>query len=280
MRHGIPLIAALTLIATTLCPSTARADECSGSGAGGVDFIDVGVLCQQPGGFDPAAPLAQADDASADPFVRYRWASVCTLDPNQPPVDLDCVAALSCAEPEFRRWQLWGQLANESWQVLRTQCFGGTPPEFTPPEVTPAMVLTALRRVGLPELTTHVQPAGRTLVNFDTIFYTDPEPVALQLTILGQGVDVAAESSSYRWVFGDGTVITTESPGGPYPSKEIVHRYTDADVTVAARVEAAYSARFRVSGGDWQQIAETVTTVGPASELRIVEGTPLLASTG
>ena len=43
-------------------------------------------------------------------------------------------------------------------------------------------------------------------------------------------------------------------------------------------VKAVYSARFRVSGGEWQEIGETITTVGPDAELRVVEGTPLLAA--
>ena len=179
--------------------------------------------------------------------------------------------------PRETRWQLWGRLANGSWETLQTQCFGGTPPAYQPPEVTPAMVLTALRRVGLPALTTHVQPEDKTLVNFDTIFWTDPQPVSLQLTILRQGVEVEATPTSYRWVFGDGESVTTESPGAAYPSKEVVHRYQDAAVTVHPHVEVTYAARFRVGGGAWQPIDETVTTTGPDTDLRIVEGTPLLA---
>jgi hypothetical protein len=142
------------------------------------------------------------------------------------------------------------------------------------------MVLRAIRRVGLPELTTQIQPSDKTLVNFDTIFYTEPEPVSLQLTILGQGVQVEATTTTYRWVFGDGTEVSTDSPGSPYPAKDVVHRYADADVTVQPHVEAVYSARFRVGGGDWQEIPETVTTVGPPADLRVVEGTPLIAETG
>ena len=139
------------------------------------------------------------------------------------------------------------------------------------------MVLTALRRVGLPALTTHVQPRGKTLVNFDTIFYTDPQQVSLDLTVLRQAVEVQASPTSYRWIFGDGASTTTESPGAAYPSKEVTHRYADADVTVQPHVETVYTARFRVSDGDWQEIPETVTTVGPSTQLRVVEGTPLLS---
>jgi hypothetical protein len=142
------------------------------------------------------------------------------------------------------------------------------------------MVLSALERVGLPALTTHVQPEGKTLVNFDTIFYTDPQSVTLDLTLLRQAVEVEASPTSYRWVFGDGSEVQTTTPGAPYPSKEIVHRYQAADTTVSAHVETTYSARFRVNGGGWQDIDGTVTSIGPATELRIVEGTPLITSTG
>lgn len=171
---------------------------------------------------------------------------------------------------------MWGQLPNESWRVIRSECFGGKPPAYEPPEVTPAMVLSALRRVGLPAPTTHVQPRGKTLVNFDTIFYTDPQPVDLTLTILRQAVEVQARPSSYHWFFGDGDSATTESAGEPYPSKEITHRYLDADVTVSPHVETVYSARFRVNGGTWEDIGGTVTSVGPSTDVRVVEGTPLL----
>ncbi len=183
---------------------------------------------------------------------------------------------MTCATPKLRRWQLWGQLENGSWRVIRSQCFGGTPPPYKPPKVTPAMVLSALRRVGLPAPETHIQPDGKTLVNFDTIFWTEPRPVDVDLTLLGQAVEVEARAATYRWVFGDGNGTTTTDPGAPYPAKDITHRYADADSTVHPHVETVYAARFRVSGGAWQDIDETVTVAGPVSDLRVVEGTPLL----
>jgi len=122
-----------------------------------------------------------------------------------------------------------------------------------------------------------VQPADKTLVNFDTIFYTEPRPVTLRLTILGQAVDVEATASGYLWVFGDGSTLSTTTPGSPYPAKTVVHRYLDAHLTVSPHVETTYTARFRVSGGAWQDIDDTVTTVGPGATLRIAEATPLLS---
>lgn len=257
-------------------PWEASADTCDGSGSAGEDFIDVGVVCQQPGATDPAQPSTPVSDSSDSPYIQYRWASMCTLDPLMPPASVDCTASMTCGQPDLRRWQLWGQLENKSWRVIRSQCFGGKPPPYKPPKVTPAMVLSALRRVGLPEPTIHVQPDTKTLVNLDTIFWTEPQRVDLDLTILGQAVEVQANPTSFHWVFGDGADRTTAEPGQPYPHKDVTHRYADADVTTHPHVETVYTARFRVGDGDWQDIDETVTVPGPATELRVVEGTPLL----
>ena len=266
-------LSALVLLCGALSPQAAQASECSSSGSAGVDFIDLGVVCEQPGQGDPTNPVPAGE---ASPYVNYRWSSLCSNSPTTT-VELECTASLTCDTPDLRRWQLWGRMANGNWVTIRTQCFGGTPPEFVPPTVTPGHVLSALRRVGLPLLETHVQPDGKTLINFDTIFHTDPETVSLNLTILGQSVDVEATPSKYLWVFGDGSSATTTTPGDPYPAKTVVHRYTDARVTVHPHVEVTYSARFRVNGGSWQDIPESVTTVGPDETLRIAEATPLLS---
>jgi hypothetical protein len=142
------------------------------------------------------------------------------------------------------------------------------------------MVLKEVQRVGLPAARVHVQPANETLVNFDTIFYTDPPKVTRPLQILGRTVDVTAEPAEYHWSFGDGATLTTSTPGAPYPAKEVVHQYTDAHVTVHPSVEVVYRARFRVDGGAWQQIPQTVSIPGPSAGVRIREATPVLSGGG
>ena len=54
-------------------------------------------------------------------------------------------------------------------------CSGNGPPPVAaaPPQVTEGMVLQAFRRIPLPSLRSHSQPANKTLINFDTIFFTD-----------------------------------------------------------------------------------------------------------
>ena len=86
-----------------------------------------------------------------------------------------------------------------------------------------------------------------------------------------------ATPSSYTWHHGDGSATTTAGPGARYPAKDVVHEYTDAHVTVSPSVDVTYSARFRVNGGAWQDIPETVTIAGPGGSLRIAEATAVLS---
>lgn len=276
MRYAAACALALTIGLGESAPAHAKAD-CVAEGAGVGDYLEIVGTCVTDATEGSPGLQAPGSNATQSPYRAYRWASVCLPDPMVTPSALDCAAALTCAEPRDRVWQLWGQLANGTWRTIRTQCFGGTPPEVQPPEVTAGDVLSALRRVGLPALETFVQPRDKTLVNFDTIFYTQPQPVDFDLTILGQAVGVEATAASYRWVFGDGSELTTQSPGGPFPDKTVTHRYADAQVTVLPHVEVTYSAAFQVNGGGWQDISETITTVGPSTELRVAEGDPLLS---
>ena len=143
--------------------------------------------------------------------------------------------------------------------------------------MTAALVLTALRRLGLPSLEARTQPEDKTLVNFATIFYANPQPFTRTITLLGQSVDVEATPSSFTWHYGDGTSTTTATPGAPYPAKDVTHNYVDAHTTVQTSVDVTYSARFRVGNGGWQDIPETVTIAGPATALRISEATAVLS---
>ncbi|GAB3246833.1 hypothetical protein GCM10027425_02370 [Alteromonas gracilis] len=146
-----------------------------------------------------------------------------------------------------------------------------------PPQITQAMVRRAFEQVPVPELSSQTQPVDKTLVNFDTIFYVDAQPMTETVTLLGQQVTLFIEPSTYRWDHGDGSEVTTYSPGAAYPSKEIVHRYTDARQTVRHQVSIDWTATYSVNGGPAQPVPGTVTTVGPETPLRISEAAPALS---
>lgn len=151
-------------------------------------------------------------------------------------------------------------------------------PEEGGRELTPGDVLRATREIGLPSLQVQIQPGGKTLVNVPTIFYAQPQPFARSVSLLGFAVDVAAEPVSYQWIHGDGTTATTTTPGTPYPGKDVTHRYRTPADDVQARVDVTYRVRYRVDGGPWQTIGQTLLASGLAAELDVKEAAPVMTT--
>jgi hypothetical protein len=176
-------------------------------------------------------------------------------------------------------YQLYG-LHDGAWEPLGQFCRDGAPDAAVVPQVTPALVARAFQRVPLPALRAITQPADRTLINFDTIFYVEAAPLHRTLTLLGQRVELEITPSTFRWVHGDGTTAVTRTPGAAYPAKDVVHRYQQAHVTVSQHVEVVWTARWSLNGGPLQDVEGTVTTVGPDTPLQVTEATPALSGYG
>ena len=215
------------------------------------------------------------------PRVRYEYRSPCDTGVGNPNTGAGVCPASPCppGSVQYRQWQV----AAGGETPLGFVCSSnGAPPAVAaaapaPPQVTDAMVLAAFRRVPVPELRSQSQPGDKTLVNFDTIFYTEAEPLTRTVTILGQSVRLEIEPSSFTWQHGDGTSATTSTAGAPYPAKDVVHRYADAHVTVQHRVVVTWSAQWSLNGGPLQPVAGTVTTTGPTTPLRVAEASPSLS---
>lgn len=150
--------------------------------------------------------------------------------------------------------------------------------EADEPEVTEADVLRAVREIGMPRLQVQIQPGTRTLVNAETIFYAEPQPFERTVTLLGTDVDLVAEPARFTWFHGDGTTATTSRAGRPYPALDIVHRYREPAEQVSARVDVTYRVRYRIAGGAWQELGETLTASGPAATLAVREAAPVLVA--
>ncbi|NEA31893.1 PKD domain-containing protein [Streptomyces sp. SID13031] len=148
-----------------------------------------------------------------------------------------------------------------------------------PEDVTWDQVLSEVKDVVFPQLWVKVQPAGRTLVNLDTIVYTNKYKVYSQtVTVLGFPVEVQAAPTSYTWNFGDGTTLTTTTPGSPYPSKEITHKYMKKGA-VNLTLTVGYEARYNVAGTGFRYIG-MVPITGPATALQVREAVPVLVGGG
>jgi len=142
--------------------------------------------------------------------------------------------------------------------------------------VTPGTVAAAFRRLELPEAKLVIQPPnGRTLVNFETNFYTEQGEFTRTVTLLGRQVELRIWPASFGWRFGDGESDQTTSPGAAYPDLEITHEYLEKG-RVSPSVDTTYAAQFRVGSGPWRDVAGTVTIPGSPQELRVVEARPVL----
>lgn len=146
-----------------------------------------------------------------------------------------------------------------------------------PQDVRWEQILSEYREVLFPKLGVKVQPAGRTLVNLDTIVYTDESRVSTKtVTLLGFPVVVEATPMSYSWDFGDGgPVLITSTPGKPYPAREITHKYMKRGSTKVT-LTTNYAARFNVADTGWQYVDGTVPIAGPPTALLVREAVPVL----
>jgi hypothetical protein len=194
------------------------------------------------------------------------------------------MASRSCPDwPEDRAYWEWqrdvtytdGRVTNTGpWVRQGTVCRSTTDEEPQPtPEEVREVILVRLPKAD-PEV---APPGGRTLINFDTVFYTEIDTYMTDVQVVGQAVTVRAVPERFEWHFGDGGTLTTDKKGGPYPNMDIVHRYAGTG-TFAVDVDVSYQAEFRVgNAGPWQPIPGLITIDdGPSVQLAVVESDPVL----
>lgn len=145
--------------------------------------------------------------------------------------------------------------------------------------LTPGLVRRAFRRLTWPSSELVVQPPnGRTLVNFDTNFFTlNTRPTTRVVTLLGQRVTIEATPARYVWHFGDTEELITTDPGAPYPDLRVTHRYRRVG-SLSPSVDTTYAGRYRVGNGAWQTIPDTLTVPGATVALEVLSATPHLVA--
>jgi hypothetical protein len=139
------------------------------------------------------------------------------------------------------------------------------------------LIIRQFKRIAWPSSKLVVQPrGGRTLVNFETNFYTpDHRSIDQTVTVAGQSVVIRAVPVSYTYYFGDDDSTTTASPGSPHPDLEITHAY-ERTGDVVVRVDTTYAGEYRIGQGEWTSIPDTLTVEGTGQDLEIVEALPQL----
>lgn len=208
---------------------------------------------------------------------QYAYAPTCVGN-TRTDGGLLCQAAVgSCPQPNFIRYWIWRRslLANgvvlDDWQRLLSPdsvCLGAVPPSVDKGALIAGTVNREFKSLVVEKGTVHVQPVGRTLVNFQTTFYTEATTYDLPVvTILGEVVHIVATPVRFDWYFGDGA----SAPGagaGARGSTAVSHLYR-LPGTVGPYVVITWSGTYRAGGGAAKDITGTAVTTSAAAPLRV-----------
>ncbi len=243
-----------------------------------------------------------AQQASIGTGPRYQYTSVANCPgaaPGSPGADMFCGQAVAaCAGhtaaqglgPSVvvlrREVDAQGNPMGTRWQEIGITCF----PDLVPGRATLGMaqVLAAFHDTAFAVARPVIQPTGgRTLVNLPTYFAVDWPAAGFQpgevdhvdpARMLGYRVDIRPRLESVTYRFGDGTAYgPTTSLGGPYPFGDVVTTYHATGI-VQVRLDVTYGGQFRVAGGPWLDIPDTVTVTGAPVPLEVAEASAHLVT--
>ncbi|GGB76046.1 hypothetical protein N798_13195 [Knoellia flava TL1] len=162
------------------------------------------------------------------------------------------------------------------WTEWGLTCFPQELPGSNLPTL--AMIRQAFRDIDFAKGSVSLQPVGNvTLVNLPTFFEASwpaagvaPEEIDTS-ALLGYRLEIQPVLQSLTYVYGDGsTSEPTQSLGGPHPTGDIRWTYRRAG-QVDTRVDTSYGGRFRLEGGSWVTIPDTVTVQGTPVTLTVRE---------
>lgn len=269
--------------------------------------IGVGGRKESPGQPDvPGGPGAPGESGGeAEPvgrgpqsptYIEYVYAPSCEGNTPQATGGLCQGAVVTCPDPAETRYWAWQRTVTRAtgavtaWVRLPgSQCLAVVPDPDNPPvpvrapiEAVPPLVEEEFQQLPLLAGSAEVQPAGVTLVNFPTNFYTEvARAEQFELTILDYAVVVDARVKGYVWHWGDGTTTKggPDTRGAPYPELTVTHTYETAQDR-AVRVDVVWGGTFSIEGGPTQPIEGTVTVEGDATDLDVVESRSQLVTGG
>jgi hypothetical protein len=196
----------------------------------------------------------RADAGAAQAASKSSWRS-CHLESDTAPVT-DANVKIYLAHSNERLFVLYcdGQWSGLVWVPISPG------PRRAP---TPADIRDEAMRlreeIPMRQVAIGVNPAGSGLVGVDAWFWVEGyrgEVIAHPTSAFGIPVEVEARPSSYRWSFGDGSVVESDSLGKAYPQRsEIRHTYERSSSGFASgypvEIEFRFEVRYRLSVGPW-----------------------------
>ena len=148
------------------------------------------------------------------------------------------------------------------------------------------MVVSAFHETAWATAAVVTQPAGgTTLVNLKTFYRVDWSRTGFEpgevdavdpARMFGYRVEIRPRLVGLVYHFGDGgTLGPTTSPGGVYPDGDVTHTYTKPGVYTSF-VEVRFGAQFRVNGGPWIEVPDTVVVRQPGTTVTVKEAKAVL----
>jgi hypothetical protein len=188
-------------------------------------------------------------------------------------VTTDCAAPNIAVDPLFRRARDpraadgWGP-----WEVVDNGCLSAV-------DVAGA-IAQEFQRIPLTPPQLSVQPpSGWTLVNAETIAFTEDRSQSHSVTVLGINVTIRATPETFTWNFDDGsTPLVTSEPGRPWPDHTVAHRY-ETEGTHTISLTTTWSGTYQVAGSsEWLPVEGTATTTSTSPPLTVYEARSRLVS--
>jgi hypothetical protein len=160
------------------------------------------------------------------------------------------------------------------WVAVYTGCVDVT--DLNPAPM-PDEVYRYFRTLPLPALPTRQQPPGTALVGLPVVFHTDgPTSQSFDLAIRGFAVHITATASTYTWHTGDGTDLTTTSPGAPWPDTTVTHTYRSG--TFTSSLTTTWTGTFSIDNGPSTAVPGSTTTDGPPTTFTVVQAHAVLTN--
>lgn len=268
----IRLSALSILVSLTVLPGTTNA-LCRTTAESDGKLITASAECDESSGSYEPSRTPQEPSV----YSKYRWTAYCherTGQPNEVAGYICQDSGMDLCEPGSQPRLLEG-LRDGKWESIGVRCVSTTELQAAE-QITSARVRTAFEQLQMPTPALRVQPAGTTLVQLPTVFYTDTKAFTHTLTLLGQQVELAVRPARFDWDFGDGTTHQSTEAGAPWPDLTISHQYRAIHPRVHPQVQVTWEADWRLNNGPWQQVPGTATSTSAPVSLKITEAIPAL----
>ncbi|HEY4534889.1 MAG TPA: PKD domain-containing protein [Enteractinococcus sp.] len=152
-----------------------------------------------------------------------------------------------------------------------------TPPQAGTPVITEPVeiIITTSDLLELipstPQILMDRGPFG--LKNAHTNFYaSDNQAQTITRSMFGQDVTIVATPVEYRWDYGDGNTLVTQTPGHPVEifntETETSHQYTEPGLYTVT-LTTVFEGTYQVDGGPTQSVTAPVTQQADPVEIRI-----------